>query len=159
MGTDHTQNQSWFKRHKILTGIGGIFLFFILISALGSPQDGQGTSSADTETNTVVPEEEVMSVTATQLYSDYKGNQVAADEKYKGKTLEVSGTISTIGKDILDTMYVSLKTGDIIGAVQCMLEDSELEKAANLTQGQQITLTGENPDYLMNVILRNCKIQ
>jgi len=86
-------------------------------------------------------------------------NTVAADEKYKGKTIEVSGTISSIGKDILDTMYVSLKTGDIIGSVQCMLEDSELEKAASLTQGQQITLTGEKPDYLMNVILRNCKIQ
>ena len=159
MAAEHTQNQSWFKRHKILTGIGGIFLFFILISALGSPKSNQGTSSADTEANTVVPEEEVMSVTASQLYSDYKGNQVAADEKYKGKTIEVSGTISTIGKDLLDTMYVSLKTGDIFGTIQCMLEDTELEKAASLTQGQQITLRGEKPDYLMNVILKNCKIQ
>lgn len=158
MATEHTQNQSWFKRHKFLTGIGGIFLFFVLVSALGSPKEGQDPSTNETEATAEVVEE-VTTVTASQLFSDYKGNQVAADEKYKGKTIEVSGTISTIGKDILDTMYVSLKTGDIIGTVQCMLEDSELEKAASLTQGQQITLTGKNPDYLMNVILRNCKIR
>ncbi len=158
MATEHTQDQSWFKRHKILTGIGSVFLFFTIVSALGSPKEGQSTSTTDTATTTEVVEE-VTTVTASQLFSDYKGNQVAADEKYKGKTIEVSGTITSIGKDILDTMYVSLKTGDIIGSVQCMLEDSELEKAAGLTQGQQITLTGEKPDYLMNVILRNCKIQ
>ncbi len=158
MATEHTQNQSWFKRHKILTGIGGFFLFFTMVSALGGPKEGQSTATAETET-TIEVVEEVTTVTASQLFSDYKGNQVAADEKYKGKTIEISGTISTIGKDLFDTMYVSLKTGDIIGTVQCMLEDSELEKAATLTQGQQITLTGEKPDYLMNVIVRNCKIQ
>jgi len=68
MATEHTQNQSWFKRHKILTGIGGIFLFFVLVSALGSPKEGQGTGTTATETETVIPKEEVMSVTASQLY-------------------------------------------------------------------------------------------
>lgn len=110
-------------------------------------------------TTTSKPEVEAISISAQQLYSEYKDNQIAADLKYDKKILKVSGTVEDIGKDILDDMYVSLNTGDIIGSVQCMLADSELGKAVHLSDGQSIVVQGKNSGMLFNVILRNCTIQ
>jgi len=155
MATEHPQNQSWFKRHKILTGIGGIFLFFILVSALGSPKEGQETASSDTE---AVTTEQVITISASQLYSDYKQNELAADEKYKGKMIEVSGTVATI-EEMFGQKFITLNTGDIIGKIQCFLDDSEGSKAASLTVGQQIILTGKGDGMSFNVALRNCVIK
>jgi len=62
-------------------------------------------------------------VTATQLFADYEANEVSADEKDKGKAVLVSGTIENIGKDLLDTLYVTLKTDNPIIGVQCACSD------------------------------------
>lgn len=153
--SDQASKKSWFARHKILTGIGGIFLFFILVSALGSPKEGQEPTASNTE---AAETEQTVTVSASQLYSDYKQNELAADEKYKGKMIEVSGTVSTI-EEMFGQKFVTLNTGDIIGKIQCFLDDSEGSKAASLTVGQQITLKGEGDGMSLNVALRNCKIQ
>ncbi len=108
-------------------------------------------------TPTPEPKEEV--IQAKDLYNEYDSNEIAADEKYEGEEILVTGTIKEIGKDILDDMYVSLKTDNIIGSVQCMLADGETSKAAKLSAGQTITMRGENPDFLINVILRECVIE
>lgn len=155
MAAEHPQNQSWFKRHKILTGIGGIFLFFFIVSALGSPKDGQEPSTGDTETAEV---EQAVAVSASQLYSDYKQNELAADEKYKGKMIEVSGTVATI-EEMFGQKFVTLNTGDILGKIQCFLDDSEGSKAASLTVGQQITLTGKGDGMSLNVAMKGCVIK
>lgn len=152
----HADLRNWFVRHKILSGILGLFVIVILGSALGSGDDRPTSStSATTETEEV----EAISITARQLYQEYSDNEIAADAKYENQWLEVSGTVQSIGKDILDDMFVSLETGDIIGSVQCMLEDSEFEKAAALNEGQSITMIGKNDGLLLNVILRKCTIE
>lgn len=155
MATENTQNRSWFARHKILTGIGGIFLFFILVSALGSPKEGSQETSTEAEAEVA---EQVITVTASQLYSDYKQNELAADEKYKGEMIEVSGTVASI-EEMFGQKFVSLNTGDIIGKIQCFLDDSEGSKAASLTVGQQITLTGKGDGMSLNVAMKNCMIK
>jgi len=43
-----TDLRSWFRRHPILTGLLGLFLFFMVIGALGS---GSQTSNSTTNTN------------------------------------------------------------------------------------------------------------
>lgn len=156
MATDNTQNRSWFARHKILTGIGGIFLFFILVSALGGPKDGQEATATNTEVSET--EEPAAVISASQLYSDYKQNEIAADQKYKNKVIEVSGRLSTI-EEMFGRMFVTLETGDIIGKIQCFLDDSETDKAATLTVGQQITLTGKGDGMSLNVAVKNCVIK
>jgi hypothetical protein len=51
-------------------------------------------------------------VSSSELYSAYNSNEVAADEQYKDKQVKVTGEVESIGKDLMDTMYVSLK-GDV----------------------------------------------
>lgn len=104
-------------------------------------------------------EEETIKVTAEQLYSEYKENEVAADQKYKGKMLEVSGTINNIGKDIVDNMYITLDTGELIASVQCYFKKSEEETVAGLKKGQEVTVVGKGDGFLLNAQVKDCKIK
>ncbi|MBT5015923.1 hypothetical protein HN748_02700 [Candidatus Peregrinibacteria bacterium] len=149
--------RSWFVRHKIMTAI----LILIALGVFGSiNNDSKVSDSLDTQqVSSVEQQEEAIVISARDLYDEYDANEILADELYDGKILEVSGTVSSIGKDILDDMYVALKTNNVIGSVQCMLEDSELTKATSLVEGQSITVRGKNTGKLMNVLLRGCTIQ
>lgn len=147
--------RNWFARHKVLTGILALLLLFILPGIFSG---GSTPSSAPSDSAHQPAAASAEKITATQLYAAYDQNAIAADAAYKDKTLEVSGTIGTIGKDILDDMYVALNTSNIIGSVQCMLKDSEFSKAVNLREGQQITVVGRNSGKLVNIILRDCTI-
>ena len=92
------------------------------------------------------------------VYFNTVFNEIAADEKYKNKTVEVSGTVQDIGKDLLDSMYITLQTNDLITSVQCMLEDSESGKAANLNKGNAVSVKGEVNGKMMNVLINDCVI-
>lgn len=153
--------RNWFLRHKIITGILILFALGIIGSALGdvdSSKNSNTKKSPPTAEETTIEEVELISITAKALADEYVKNEIAADEKYKNQTIEVSGTIEDIGKDLLDDMYVTLKTNDLITSVQCMLDDSESSKAANLNKNQSITLRGEVSGKMMNVLLRDCII-
>lgn len=148
----HADLRNWFMRHKILTGILGLFVFVGFASALGTPDEGTSSSTV------TVQAEEVISVTASQLVSEYKQNEIAADSKYKDKTLEVTGTVGSIAESF-GKQYVTLKSDDIIISVQCFLKSSESEKAATLSQGQSVTLQGKNDGMSLNISLSNCVIK
>lgn len=149
-----TTRQNWFARHKILTGIGAFFLFIIVIAAISGPSEDSGSPSSP---NTPKAEEYV-EVTATDLYNEYQENRLVADDKYDGKILRVSGSISNIGKDILDNPYITLGTGELIGEIQCMLTGDSVERAKTLQDGQSVVVQGKNSGIVANVVLRNCEI-
>ena len=115
----------------------------------GGSGDGGGSGSNDT----------ALKVSASQLFQDYKGNEVAADEKYKDKTLEIAGTVDSIGKDILDEIYVTLKGGGQFEflSVQCFFEDKYKSEAARLSKGQGITVRGRCEGKFGNVLVKKCK--
>src|ERR1700736_1804386 len=47
----------------------------------------------------------VITILANALYRAYDANEVAADEKYKGKSVKITGKVQNIGKDILGSPY------------------------------------------------------
>jgi hypothetical protein len=99
-------------------------------------------------------------LTAQQLFAAYAANEVAADATYKGKTVEFSGTVESIGKDILDTPYLSLDAGSAtFGSVQAMFGRSDEAELARVSKGQRVVLRCTCSGKLMNVIMRNCAIQ
>ena len=118
------------------------------------------SSKAEEVANT---EEEVtssaMEVSPKQLYADYQDNEVAADLKYKDKTLEVKGVIDDIGKDIMDEIYITLKTGEMFGNIQCTFDDSHVKEAAALKKGQHVTVRGNCDGKFMNVLMSDCTLK
>lgn len=53
-------------------------------------------------------DEPLIVVSARELDSDYDDNEVAADQKYKGKILEVSGIVASIDSSVGDQAIVQL---------------------------------------------------
>ena len=149
--------RNWFVRHKILTAILFLFVLGSILSAAGydgeMPVNGSGVAN-----NT--DEESYIAVTAVELSRAYDNNKVAADAKYDGRLLEVSGIISDIGKDIMDDPYVSLKGIEMsLFGVQCMFPRSSESDLIDLSNGQNITLRGRlSGELIGNVILRSCSI-
>ncbi len=93
-------------------------------------------------------------VTAAELMQAYVDNKVKADETYKDKTVEVSGVISEIGKDITDSPYVALKTKEMIYTVQVFFTAEENKKLGDLKKGQSIKAVGKCTGALGNVMVK-----
>jgi len=127
------------------------------IESEGNGTGGSGGSggSGDSGGSAVAATE----ITAGALYAEYDANEVAADEKYKGQFIIVSGTIDTIAKDIMDTMYITLDNDAGIGQIQCMFSDAHKSQLANAKKGQSVRVKGKCSGKMMNVILRGCRLQ
>ncbi len=145
---------SFIKRKAHISLSGGLrvaSVIILLIIAGVTLSQGSDTSVAASGSGTTAAAanqpaasaQAPMQVTADTLYSAYNQNQVAADAKYKGNLVEVTGVIGSIGKDILNNPYVTLNTGEYsLPSVQCMFSQADESKLTSLSSGQRITLEG-----------------
>lgn len=150
----------------VVLGIfGGILLLGIVSATLhGSPSSTSNTSttrsgstSSTTRSSRSGP---AVTVGAAQLWTDYQNNEVAADEKYKGRLLLVTGTIASIDKDAFDNMVVRLQSPNQFMNVHAKLEDSEKSEAARLSKGQKVTVKCEGGGMIIgSPMLRDCTIE
>ena len=119
-----------------------------------------GSTDSDTDSEKVQSQAPSYTLTANQLYSEYDSNEVAADAKYKGKVVIVSGTIQDIGKDVMDDAYIVIGGEGFLDGVQCMFTKGEQSSVARLSKGQQVTIKGEVEGKMIgNVIIRKAGIQ
>jgi hypothetical protein len=119
-----------------------IFLGLIILGVLGSFM-GKNSPEAPQAPKTVAAPIEIISITSEQLYKEYEENEIAADTKYKNKTVKVSGTIRDIGKTIGDKPYLNLATGTFSHQVMVMFPaDIYNEKLATYKKGSAIEATG-----------------
>lgn len=140
-------------------GIGGLIVLLIIIAIVSpSGEEETVTPAAPTVTATPAPTPEIIRVTAQELYSAYEANEVAADAKYKGKVIEVSGVVDTIGKDFLGTPYVTLTSGGRyeVWGVQCMFSNKDEPQLAQLSKGETVAVRGKCDGYLVNVLIKKC---
>lgn len=94
-------------------------------------------------------------IEARTLIAEYANNSVAADAKFKGRWLEITGTITDIGTDILGSPYVTLHRR--IDAVQAMFTRNRDERlVGSFSKGQEITITCRGDGKLLNVLVRDC---
>tara|TARA_X000000368_G_scaffold392746_1_gene357779 strand:- start:207 stop:608 length:402 start_codon:yes stop_codon:yes gene_type:complete len=124
-------------------------IFFFSLLGVASLEDD--APSIDSNTNPV------LTVNSKNLYNDYNNNEIAADDKYKGKIIQVKGTIRDIGNDIMDEAYVTLIGDEFFGDVQCFFSDKSY--LVDVKKGQNINVVGYCDGLFMNVIMRNCIIK
>ncbi len=118
-----------------------------------------GSIDTDTDTKDVQSQAPSYTLTANQLYSEYKANEVAADAKYKGRIVVVSGTIQNIGKDIMDSAYVVIGGQGFLDGVQCMFTKGQESSVARLSKGEPVTAKGEVSGKMGSVLLKKCSLQ
>lgn len=118
-----------------------------------------GSSNTDSGTKEVQSQAPSFTLSTNQLVDEYKANEVAADAKYKGNVVVVSGVIESIGKDILDQAYVVIGGEGFLDGVQCTFSKGEEASVASLSKGQNVNIKGKVNGKMGNVLLENSSLQ
>lgn len=120
-----------------------------------SSSSGSSSSSAPMSES---EKDEAVKVTAVKMMDDYNENGVSADSKYKGKLVEVTGTVDDISKDILGELYVTLLTDEMMFSVQCYFKKDHTESLSTLKKGQGVVIRGKGAGAMGNVMMEKCEI-
>lgn len=95
-------------------------------------------------------------LTASQLFSEYKADEKAAHAKYLGKWIEVSGTVERTGQDSAGQRFIELKGEEGAGNVQCFILRDHPDASAEIARGQTVALRGAALNRVTHVALDNC---
>ena len=82
-----------------------------------------------------------ITVTAGQLYDDYRKNVADADRKYRGKVVEVSGPVHRVDKDRFGRLAVELDAG-ADGLIRCDFPREADAQLAALKVEQKVVIRG-----------------
>lgn len=92
-----------------------------------------------------------ITVTAQELVTEYEKDESAANKKYLGQALQVSGTVSDISQN-QQHRSTAILTGTDMAGVQCSFEmDPPLMK-----KGDKVVLKGFCTGMLTDVIIDRC---
>jgi hypothetical protein len=94
------------------------------------------------------------------LVDAYDANEVAADRRFKGELVAVRGRIRNVGRDLLNTPYVSLTTGEKLSfrGVQCFFAEADADNLVHLRKGETVTILGTCDGLMGNVLLKDCAV-
>ena len=144
-----------------LLGFGLLFAAIVLFgvsvmqnknSASNSIADASGSNNEIAETS--------ISVNALNLWSDYHANEVAADNRYKGKRLAVQGIVTSINKDFTDSIYLTFQTFNEFEQVHVNLNPQYQGIAAQLRIGTPLVANCVGGGMLLgSPMLNDCSIR
>ncbi len=129
---------------KAFKWIGIGFLALIIIGIIAGP-DENVASVAEAPAKPA----EVVKVTAVELFNAYEANEVATDERLKGKQVEVTGTVQSIDKDAFDNIVIRLRTPNEFMSAALEVVESEKGKAIALNKGAKVTI---RCDRMMRIV-------
>jgi hypothetical protein len=116
----------------------GISVGLMTLGLMGCDRPPEQERTSD---NKVVEEKAPLETTASEIAKEYADNSVAADNKFKDTTFNVSGTIVDVNKNSINEPYVSLKGGvDSTKEPQFAFIVADREKAFELKPGQNVKL-------------------
>lgn len=97
-------------------------------------------------------------ISADSLLAAYSLNEEAANKKFLGKVIDVTGTVAAITgqQDTVANVQLGAKEG--IAHVSCSISLSEISKLKELSEGKVTTIRGVCTGYLMDVELNRCVI-
>ncbi len=142
----------------LLFVFGGLGLCFFGTCALGvvGAAVGKGGTSSTASSSAAAS---ARYVDIRKLLSEYRDNEVRADATFKGRYVQVDGVVSTIKRDVLNSIYVTLgpSPGFEVPQVQCFFSEAQAKRAATLSQGSRVSVRGRVDGLLMNVLVRECE--
>lgn len=125
-------------------------LFIVAITALTACGDTVEVKSSSTPTAVASTAQasaaatttgETVTTTATQLFNDYKANETATNDSLTGKTVSVSGVVTSVDHVVDGPTVVHLATGDELTEAHFVIIDSDKKGASALQAGTQVTLS------------------
>jgi hypothetical protein len=125
------------SKHFFLYSIVGLLLAGLVFSrtkASGPKQKSAQYAEA------IQSPDGVFSVGAVRLWREYEENEVAADIRYKGQRLRVTGTLVSIERDYEGRPVLHLFGGNAIFPTVATLNKADIPAAAQLKKGDQVVV-------------------
>jgi hypothetical protein len=102
----------------------------------------------------------VRGVSANALYRAYDSNELAADEQYRGKRLNITGTVYQMGRDISGSPFVVIGGSGMLDGVQCIFPDAASRQIALLKKGDKVVVIGKIAGKVAtSVVVTDCAFQ
>ena len=137
-------------------------LFFVGFAISMLLQESSPTAPPDTSLTSASelspPVLEGTEVTVDELLNAYQVDRKAAEAQYKGEILLVTGTVGSIGINLVGVPFVKL-AGNSVEAwrVQCIFDKDYESELAEVKRGERITIQGKCNDYLPpDVAMKDC---
>jgi hypothetical protein len=96
---------------------------------LDSPQDAPVTPTPAAPATVVYPQ---------SLIDDFNNNELAANAKYRGQALLISGTVGSVSTDIFDKPYLIFAERHGFDAVSAHFTDGQTSQLQRLNKGDQV---------------------
>lgn len=93
-------------------------------------------------------------LTAEAFYKEYQADKGAAERKYKGKVIELTGETDGHGRNISEEAFVSLKVEKQLIGVRCFTADDQPWGKA--VKGQKVKVKGKWPEFTISAALVYC---
>jgi hypothetical protein len=157
---------SWFllrKGHSTVSRVIGFVWLALTLVIIGHPTSKSSTTplAASITPSVIAAPTAVLAarMTASALNQEYKENEVAADEKFKGQSIEVIGSIEEISKDFTNTMYLVINTGEFLAGIHAYFDDDHKSELASLKKGQRVVVRGTVSGYIVKcVMMKDCQL-
>ncbi len=145
---------------KLLKIVGIVIVVIIVlgvISSMGKSGNQQAGSSNGGQTGgQEAPKQEPMKITAQELADDFDSNQVAAENKWKGKLVEFKAEVSNITDSGLSFTKLGSKQFSLT-QVSCRISDKN--QLLSLKNGQFVTARGIIGGQTIGVIdMSQCEV-
>ena len=124
-----------------------VIVFLIVLGVIGA---GFGYYMYNKPVASLEKKKADVQVTAAQLIADYEANEQAANDKYLGKVVEVSGKITDITSEE-GKLKIHIETPSPMSLVICEMEDATTP--GSIKAGDEAKIKGMCSGYLSDVIL------
>lgn len=154
--------RSFFRQHKFLSCLLAVLIIGLFCTAYfgGKSNSGPAPPSNFWDSDALNQNKSSgIKITAPELVAAYKASELRANQLYKGKPAEITGTIINIGSHSGRT-YLMLSSGisSSFTNVQCFFNDmAETGKVYNLKIGDSVTISGVIEGKTLNVQVNNCR--
>lgn len=99
-------------------------------------------------------------ISAEQLAKEFDDNEVAANQKYKGKIIRVKGKVEEISMSLVFNKPELELDGDIFRSdISCEFKKVEADKIARLKVGDHVVVRGKCSHHAFSwVYMENCEL-
>lgn len=97
-----------------------------------------------------------LTVSAIELYADFRQDESAANEKYLNKTVVVQGEVMAISQGKNNMPQLKLFSKGTSFGVQCLLDKESQHRRLEFHEGEMVTMKCICMDYYNDVELTNC---
>ena len=173
-GAGTKASRPWFKKKRFIIPLALVALMLIGGITGGNSEDAvdattvvatdEASADADAkpaEEPKAKPKAELVKVSAEQMLKDYESNELAADKKYKGKLIQVTGTVEKIDSELFssDEYILRISNGNEYSFLTVNCNDMGQDELSTLTVGNQVTAVGMFDDGGdLGVELKKCKL-